>query len=323
MFKLVLPLTTRDYNSDRKDQEPLALLIHPQQPLSYLERLIQAELPVVTIDNKERIPSIHFWAVDSTKDDIPPGEEGSASEIEDADEHSQRDEANKKESQKQTHSQEESRLLDKHEGPESPSHTHIRTKSPATAAELRGGPGEGGVETYSGLGQDATHAPEPSRDDFVRWSKSTEIGDFVRDAARGREFAVEIEGAPREIRVGVPSFGDRTYYLRMRLRKRAREIASMADIKRECDVAAENGAQRVAYAGFGGMVVWLGVVYYLTFRTDLGWDFMEPVTYLVGLGGILTGYGWFLLNKVGGFHLFSFPSSCFLFCHEGGTCRAI
>lgn len=41
MLKLILPLTTRDVNDDRKDAEPLALLVHPQQPLSYLERLIQ------------------------------------------------------------------------------------------------------------------------------------------------------------------------------------------------------------------------------------------------------------------------------------------
>lgn len=30
--------------------EPLALLVHPQQPISYVERLIQAELPVVEAD---------------------------------------------------------------------------------------------------------------------------------------------------------------------------------------------------------------------------------------------------------------------------------
>lgn len=46
---------------------------------------------------------------------------------------------------------------------------------------------------------------------FVRLSGSTEIGDFIRDAARGQEFAIEIEGAPNDVRVGVPSFNDRTY----------------------------------------------------------------------------------------------------------------
>ena len=28
-------------------------------------------------------------------------------------------------------------------------------------------------------------------------------------------------------------------------------------------------------------------VYYLTFETSLGWDVMEPVTYLVGLSGLI------------------------------------
>jgi hypothetical protein len=112
----------------------------------------------------------------------------------------------------------------------------------------------------------------------VRWSSSTEIGDFIRDAARGQEFAIEIEGAPEEIRVGVPSFNDRTYYLRMRLRKTAKGISEMASIKEKCDKLAHKAGQRVALAGFGGVVGWWGVVYYLTFQTDLGWDMMEPLT---------------------------------------------
>jgi hypothetical protein len=104
---------------------------------------------------------------------------------------------------------------------------------------------------------------------FVRWSASTEIGDFIRDAARGKEFAVEIEGAAREIRVGVPSFNDRTHYLRQRLRKVARKILTMADIKKECDTAAHKSAQRYAVAGFGALAGWWYVVYLLTFKTEL------------------------------------------------------
>src|SRR3954454_14885086 len=53
LLKLVLPLTTVDVNSDRKDVAPLALLVHPQQPLSYLERLIQSELPSITNEKGE------------------------------------------------------------------------------------------------------------------------------------------------------------------------------------------------------------------------------------------------------------------------------
>lgn len=39
------------------------------------------------------------------------------------------------------------------------------------------------------------------------------------------------------------------------------------------------------------------MVYYLTFRTDYGWDVMEPVTYLVGLTGLIGGYMWFLYHN--------------------------
>jgi hypothetical protein len=90
----------------------------------------------------------------------------------------------------------------------------------------------------------------------VRWSSSTEIGDFIRDAARGKEFAVEIEGAEKEIRVGVPSFNDRTHYLRERLRKKARDLEDLTAIKKECDDLAHRSGQRLAMGGFGILVAW-------------------------------------------------------------------
>ncbi|KAL9061281.1 MAG: hypothetical protein Q9162_000155 [Coniocarpon cinnabarinum] len=240
LLKLVLPLTTRDANTDRKSVEPLALLVHPSQPLSYLERLIQAELPLIKDGSRDRIPAVNFLAADSmAEDDLSPQQE----KLEERDEQD----------------------------------------------------GTRGVEHYSGKGRESDIPVEELN--FVRWSKSTEMGDFIRDAARGREFGIEIESAPNQIRVGVPSFGDRTYYLRMRLRKKAKEIADMAKVKAECDMAAHNAAQRIAYAGGGSLVAWSGVVAYLTFMTDLGWDVMEPVTYLVGMAGVLIGYGWFLMNR--------------------------
>jgi len=131
----------------------------------------------------------------------------------------------------------------------------------------------------------------------VRWSSSTEIGDFIRDAARGKEFAVEIEGASKEIRVGVPSFNDRTHYLRVRLRKTSKRLENMAQVKKECDDLAHKGAQRLAMGGFGVLLSWWGTIYYLTFRTSYGWDTMEPVTYLVGLSTIMLGYLWFLWHN--------------------------
>jgi hypothetical protein len=128
----------------------------------------------------------------------------------------------------------------------------------------------------------------------VRWSSSTEIGDFIRDAARGREFALSIEGYPQELRVAVPSFNDRTYYLRLRLRKMSKKIESLAKIKQDCDRIAHKGAHRIAQGGFGVLIGWWGIVYYVSFHTDFGWDLVEPVTYLVGLTTIMGGYMWFL-----------------------------
>ena len=207
----------------------MALLVHPQQPLSYLERLIQSELPTISPKNgKDHIPKVSFRAVETKSDEIKP--------------------------KKKTSDEEKEDLPDEEKRPS------------------RGGPGEGGVESYSGLGREGGDNEDA---EFVRWSSSTEIGDFIRDAARAKEFEIEIEGSENVIKIGVPSFGDRTYYLRMRLRKTARQIMNMAKIKHECDMLAHKGGQRIAMGGFGVMLGWWYIVYRLTFETDYGWDTME------------------------------------------------
>lgn len=274
MLKLILPLTTKDTNTDRKDLEPLALLVHPQQPLSYLERLIQAELPTVKDKHdRERIPNVYFRAEDSMQDQLEPSKPvktpvAAESEVGTGEgEHGEKEDFEKVDEIRIDGKTERTGKLS---GP-------LNRKTPDEAVRLRGGHGEGGVESYSGLGHEAPSDKTGSRK-FVRWSSSTEIGDFIRDAARGQEFAVEIEGAPNDIRVGVPSFNDRTYYLRMRLRKTSKKIADMAAIKKECDDIANRGAQRIAMGGFAGLCAWWYSVYWLTFETDLGWDVMEPVT---------------------------------------------
>lgn len=283
MLKLVLPLTTRDTDSPHQNVAPLALLVHPQQPLSYLERLIQSELPTIKDENgKERIPNVYFCAEDSMQDSEAPSRPTPIEE------------------EKPVANDQETEDLETADATNIDGKLHktgkLNTKSRSATDDLRGGPGQGGVESYSGLGREAP--PEKTRErKFVRWSSSTEIGDFIRDAARGQEFSIEIEGAPNDIRVGVPSFNDRTYYLRMRLRKKSAEIAAMADVKRECDYLAKKGAQRVAYAGFAILTGWWYLVYRLTFETDLGWDVMEPVTYLVGLSTLIGGYVWFLYHN--------------------------
>ncbi|CAK3880017.1 related to COQ2-para-hydroxybenzoate--polyprenyltransferase [Lecanosticta acicola] len=267
MLKLVLPMTTRDANQDRKDVEPLALLVHPQQPLSYLERLIQSELPFMWDEKKgrERAPEVSFRAQDSMEESV-----GGAQAMED-------------------------------ENLEKADEMYVDGKKEKTG-KISSGKEDSESDREKGLTADTEKeerfgTAEPEDRDFVRWSPSTEIGDFIRDAARGKEFAVDIEGAPESIYVGVPSFQDRTYYLRMRLRKVSKRISNMADVKRECDELAHRGAKMVARMGFAGLLSWWGVVYYLTFRTDLGWDVMEPVTYLVGLSGLIGGYMWFLYHN--------------------------
>ncbi|KAL7921358.1 hypothetical protein ACQKWADRAFT_295550 [Trichoderma austrokoningii] len=239
LLKIILPMPfhpEQDTINESEDEgykkqekvEPLALLVHPQQPLSYLERLIQAEIPPLVVRGRERLPDIIFRAEADHQEF--PGRSGER--------------------------------------------------------------GKSNVASYSGLGREG-----PTRDteaNWVRWSGSTEVGDFIRDAARGREFAINIEGFKRELRVAVPSFRDRTYYMRLQLRRMSRDIDQMSKIKSECDLLAHKGAHRLAQGGFAALAAWWGVVYYVTFHTEFGWDLVEPITYLAGLATIMGGYLWFL-----------------------------
>jgi hypothetical protein len=247
------------------DPEPLALLVHPHQPLSYVERLIQAEVPPVKGEHGQlRPPVVSFLAKEIQDDALQPKK---------ASRHEEREDIHDKDGEHQ-----ETPPLDE------------------SASDLRGGPGEGGVEMYRNLEKSEPEAVTQGQ--FIRWSSSTEIGDFIRDAARAKEFLVVIEGSPLgHIPVGVPSFNDRTYYLRMRLRKISRKLKDLAVIKHECDVLAHRSAQRVALGGLGVLVGWWYVVYALTFETSLGWDTMEPVTYLVSLSALMGGYAWFLYHN--------------------------
>jgi hypothetical protein len=237
--------------SSNDEIQPLALLVHPQQPLSYVERLIQAELPPVLEDGKEKIPNVYFRAEDT---------EGSSSEDTTQSELRHRQETNQP------------------------------SASAAASGEVET---PRNVASFSGLGREGPKR-EHKEKNWVRWSSSTEMGDFIRDAARGREFAIEVEGYGIEMRVEVPSFNDRTYYMRMRLRKMTKQIEAMASLKHECDELAHRSAHRLAKGGFVLLSGWWGVVYYITFQTEYGWDLVEPVTYLAGLTTIMGGYLWFL-----------------------------
>ena len=245
LLKLILPMpfhpeqehvnrpVKEEVDDTSETVEPLALLVHPHQPLSYLERLIQAEIPPVHYKGREKLPDIVFRA-----------------------EADQEEQTGKKDSKKKE-----------------------SAKSNANVA------------SYSGLGHEG---PSNKEANWVRWSGSTEIGDFIRDAARGREFAINIEGYDNELRVAVPSFRDRTYYMRMSLRRMSRDIEGMSKVKNECDALAHKGAHRLAQGGFAALAGWWGVVYYVTFHTQWGWDLVEPVTYLAGLTTVMGAYLWFL-----------------------------
>lgn len=256
--------------------EPIAILVHPQQPLSYLERLIQSEVPAIDGETVKRPPAVSFIALQHEDNAIKPRKR-----IE--------DDLDVEATSRDTNTKH--RAGDK--GPQSGSGAPI---------ERRRRSQEEDVETYSYPRKtDSSLDPlngEPER--FVRWSQSTEVGDFIRDAARAGEFIVTIEGAPAglgQIRVTVPSFNERTYFLRLRLRKLSRRIQGIAEIKHECDNLAHRGAQRVAIGGFGILATWWFTVCKLTFGTDLGWDTMEPVTYLVSLSTLMGGYLWFLYHN--------------------------
>ena len=256
----------------QSEVEPIAILIHPQQPLSYLERLIQSELPPIKGNtDKLRPPAVSFIAIQHDDNAIKP-KKRIENEID-----------------LEANQTKEIGFIPGNDGFGGSKPLNGRSSTQHRRSR------EEDVETYS-----YPRKPNGEAERFVRWSQATEIGDFIRDAARAGEFIVTIEDAPSglgQIRVTVPSFNERTYYLRMRLRKLARRIQTMAGVKEKCDALAHRGAQRVAMSGFGILAVWWFTVYRLTFETDYGWDTMEPVTYLVSLSTLMGGYLWFLYHN--------------------------
>ncbi|KAL1720590.1 hypothetical protein EV715DRAFT_197010 [Schizophyllum commune] len=152
------------------------------------------------------------------------------------------------------------------------------------------------VESRSASPRVEFHSTSPSGK-ISQWSDSTDVADFMRDAARVAKFSVVIvyPDSPEEqvIDVQVPSFASRTRYLRRRLAVIESQLKDMDKIKRECDHLARRGARRMALGGFGLLVVYWGAVARLTFW-DYGWDIMEPITYLSGLSTVICGYLWFL-----------------------------
>lgn len=144
------------------------------------------------------------------------------------------------------------------------------------------------------------------RGHHFRWSESTDVGNFIRDAARSAEFQIEVrleheKARPRDreresrsgtasssspdrdvgsrtemktdtfiIPVTVPTFASRTRFLRRRLAVIEGELGSMETLKKQCDAEAHRGAKRMAVTGLGVLVVYWGTVARLTFW-DYGW----------------------------------------------------
>lgn len=67
----------------------------------------------------------------------------------------------------------------------------------------------------------------------------------------------------------------------------------MVKIKSECDIIVYKGVYWLVQGGFVVFVGWWGIVYYVIFYIDVGWDLVELVIYLVGLIIIMGGYLWF------------------------------
>lgn len=146
--------------------------------------------------------------------------------------------------------------------------------------------------------------------DSKRWSPATSIGDFLQDAARIGSFAIRLQPPknlneskeeanvePRNIQVSVPSFEDRTRYLRATLYAKTAQIESMAKLKAECDALARRSTRRFAIAGGVGLLGWWVTIFSITFLSQYGWDLAEPVTYLCGTAALMVGYTWFLVHN--------------------------
>lgn len=250
--------------------ETIAILVHSQQPLSYLERLIQTELSMINDESgRERHPEVSFIAYEFEDNPIRPRKARGGATAHDGD-------------FSHTVDVEEVAVADGR------SHCHSNESRPA---------GEN-VVAHPSSREPKSNGKEDQM--YVRWSHATEVGDFIRDSARAGEFIIAIEGAPsglEQIKITVPSFDERTHYLRERLRRISDRIGKIAEIKHECDKLAHRGGQRVALAGFGVLASWWLLVYKLTFGTSLGWDVMEPITYLASLSTLMGGYLWFLYHN--------------------------
>lgn len=88
------------------------------------------------------------------------------------------------------------------------------------------------------------------------------------NGSEGEIKATEIEETV--LSVQVPTFMDRTIFLRRRLGTVESRLEEMRVIKKRCDQEANRGARRMAVGGLGMLVVYWATVCRLTFW-DFGW----------------------------------------------------
>jgi hypothetical protein len=116
--------------------------------------------------------------------------------------------------------------------------------------------------TFGGQGKPAKVAFRGKGSDLsTRWAMSTDLGEFVQRGAADREFAIALfennSAEPtRTIRVTVPSFEERTEFMRLKLTNVSEEIAKLLKIKNEADVLAMKSAKRFAFGGLAGLLVY-------------------------------------------------------------------
>lgn len=124
-------------------------------------------------DGKDKVPEVFFRAEDSAQDEIKADT---------------RDDVEAEEEEGSDEQMVDGKLikLGKINSKSDEEKESLQEKQERIERGLRGGPGEGGVESYSGAGREASSSAEDGERKFVRWSSSTEIGDFIRDAARGK-----------------------------------------------------------------------------------------------------------------------------------------
>ncbi|KAK4684650.1 hypothetical protein P7C73_g5521, partial [Tremellales sp. Uapishka_1] len=142
---------------------------------------------------------------------------------------------------------------------------------------------------------------EKGRFQRVAWSQSTDLSDFIKQSCLDEKFTIVIqrrgEDDKTELEVLIPTFTSRTVYLRKRLLELTRDLNAMTKQKKEIDLTAHKGAQKLLIAGLGvGVVYWAGVIR-MTFFTDAGWDLMEPVTWATGFAGLLSSIAYLIYHN--------------------------